>query len=73
MCHPRRFTAMTATVTSSLGVDDMSKAQQVFEALMRTKGYTDFYQSKSGKSAVPAMQVRWAYFQLGWNMKEVTA
>ena len=51
----------------------MSKAQQVFEALMRTKGYTDFYQSKSGKYVVPAMQVRWAYFQLGWNMREVTA
>ena len=50
----------------------MSKAQTVFEALMRSKGYTDFYQSKSGKYTVPAMQVRWAYFQLGWEMKAVT-
>ena len=50
----------------------MSKAQQVFEALMRSKGHTDFYQSKTGKYTVPAMQVRWAYFQLGWSMKEVT-
>jgi hypothetical protein len=51
----------------------MTHCQKVFEALMRTKGYTDFYQSKSGKYLTPAIQVRWAYFQLGWNMKEVTA
>jgi hypothetical protein len=51
----------------------MSKAQQVFEALMRSKGHTDFYQSKTGKYLVPALQMRWVYFQLGWSMKEVTA
>jgi hypothetical protein len=51
----------------------MSKAQSVFEALMRSKGHTDFHQSKSGKYVVPAMQVRWAYFQLGWEMRGVTA
>lgn len=51
----------------------MSKAQQVFEALMRTKGHTDFYQSKSGKYTVPALQVRWTYFQMGWEMRGVTA
>jgi hypothetical protein len=51
----------------------MSKAQQVFEALMRSKGHTDFHQSKSGKYLVPALQMRWVYFQLGWSMHEVTA
>jgi hypothetical protein len=51
----------------------MSKAQQVFEALMRSKGHTDFDQSKSGKYITPAMQVRWTYFRMGWEMKGVTA
>jgi hypothetical protein len=51
----------------------MNKAQQVFEALMRSKGYTDFGQVKSGKYTTPAMQVRWAYFRMGWEMKGVTA
>ncbi len=51
----------------------MTKAQQVFEALMRSKGHTDFYQSKSGKYLVPALQMRWVYFQLSWSMHEVAA
>jgi hypothetical protein len=51
----------------------MSKAQSVFEALMRSKGHTDFYQSKTGKYLVPALQMRWVYFQLGWSMHEVAA
>jgi hypothetical protein len=50
----------------------MSKAQQVFEALMRSKGYTDFDQVK-GRYTTPAMQVRWTYFRMGWEMKGVTA
>jgi hypothetical protein len=51
----------------------MSKAQQVFEALMRSKGHTDFYQSKSGKYVVPALQMRWSYFLMGWEMKGATS
>ena len=51
----------------------MSKAQQVFEALMRSKGHTDFKQSKSGKYTVPALQMRWIYFQTGWEMRGVAA
>ena len=50
----------------------MSKAQTVFEALMRGKGYTDFNMHK-GRYTVPAMQVRWSYFQMGWEMRGVTA
>jgi hypothetical protein len=51
----------------------MTHAQKVFEALMRSKGYTDFYMSKQGKYVNPSLQTRWSYFQLGWEMKGVTA
>jgi hypothetical protein len=51
----------------------MTHCQKVFEAIMRTKGYDDFEMNIKGKYLVPAMQVRWSYFQLGWSMKEVTA
>jgi hypothetical protein len=48
----------------------MTKAQQVFEAMMRSKGHTDFNQTK-GRYNVPAMQNRWNYFLLGWEMRSV--
>lgn len=51
----------------------MTHCQRVFEAIMRTKGHNDFSLSETGKYNVPALQVRWAYFQLGWEMSEVTA
>jgi hypothetical protein len=51
----------------------MTRAQQVFEAIMATKGHSDFTMSAKGKYLVPALQTRWAYFQLGWEMREVTA
>jgi hypothetical protein len=50
----------------------MNKAQTVFEALMRSKGYTDFNMNIKGKYSVPSLQTRWSYFQLGWEMKAVT-
>ena len=50
----------------------MTHAQRVFEAIMRVKGHTDFTMSAKGKYTVPALQTRWAYFQMGWEMKEVT-
>jgi len=50
----------------------MTKVQQVFEALMRSKGHADF-NMRNGKYSVPSLQVRWTYFQMGWNMHEVTA
>lgn len=50
----------------------MTKAQQVFEAIMRTKGHADF--KKSGnKYNNQSLQIRWNYFQLGWEMREATA
>jgi hypothetical protein len=48
----------------------MTKAQQVFEAMMRAKGYTDFTATK-GRYSVPALQTRWNYFLMGWEMRGV--
>jgi hypothetical protein len=50
----------------------MSKAQAIFEALMRSKGHTNFDMNKHGKYTIPSLQMRWSYFQLGWEMKAVT-
>lgn len=50
----------------------MTNCQRIFEATMRVKGHTDFSMNKTGKYNVPALQVRWSYFQLGWEMCEVT-
>jgi hypothetical protein len=49
----------------------MNKAQTVFEAIMRSKGYTDFAQEK-GRYANVSLQTRWNYFQMGWEMRGVT-
>lgn len=49
----------------------MTQTQKVFEAIMRAKGHTDFTIVKN-KYTNPNMQVRWSYFQLGWEMREVT-
>ena len=48
----------------------MTKAQQTFEAIMRSKGMTDLGMVK-GKYITPSMQTRWNYFQLGWEMRGV--
>jgi hypothetical protein len=50
----------------------MSKAQQIFESIMRTKGHTEFQMSETNKYVNGALQTRWLYFQLGWEMKEAT-
>jgi hypothetical protein len=49
----------------------MNKARMVFESLMRAKGYEDFSQSETGKYLVAALQIRWNYFLLGWEMRGV--
>jgi len=38
---------------------------------MRTKGHTDFAMH-GNKYTNPNLQVRWNYFQMGWEMREVT-
>jgi hypothetical protein len=48
----------------------MTKAQQVFEAMMRAKGYTDFSAVK-GRYTSSGIQTRWNYFLLGWEMRGV--
>lgn len=50
----------------------MSKAQTVFEAIMRTRGHEDFSQRK-GRYVNMSLQTRWNYFQMGWEMRGVTA
>lgn len=51
----------------------MTHCQKIFEAMMRVKGHTDFGMSATGKYTNTNLQVRWAYFQMGWEMREVTA
>lgn len=50
----------------------MTHCQRIFEATMRVKGHTDFTMTAKGKYTVPQLQTRWVYFQLGWEMCEVT-
>jgi hypothetical protein len=49
---------------------EMNKSQEVFEALMTAKGYTDFNKIKERYTS-PAIQTRWNYFLLGWQMRGV--
>ncbi len=49
----------------------MTNPRDIFEALMRGKGFTEFTRKKSGVYANPAMQTRWTHFQLGWEMRGV--
>jgi hypothetical protein len=51
----------------------MTKTQKIFEAVMRSKGHTDLSKTATGKYTVPSVQVRWAYFNMGWQMCEVAA
>jgi hypothetical protein len=51
----------------------MTEAQRVFEAIQRSKGQTDFSKSSTGRYNNAAIQVRWNYFQLGWEMRAVKA
>ena len=51
----------------------MTHAQRIFEATMRVKGHTEFSMSSTGKYTNPGLQLRWNYFQLGWEMREVTS
>ena len=46
----------------------MTKAQEVFEAMMIAKGYTDLEQLK-GRYVNLNMQSRWNYFVLGWQLR----
>lgn len=49
----------------------MTHSQRVFEAIMRVKNHTDFTMN-NGKYKNNGLQTRWIYFQMGWEMREVT-
>lgn len=45
--------------------------KEIFESLMRVKGYTDFT-IKNNRYANSNLQTRWQYFQLGWEMRGIS-
>ena len=46
---------------------------KMFLALMRAKGYTDDdFKMNKGRYTNAAMQTRWNYFRLGWEMRGTT-
>jgi len=47
----------------------MKSAQEVFEAIMQSKGHTNFEKKAGGTYCNAGLQTRWVYFQLGWNMR----
>jgi hypothetical protein len=49
----------------------MTEAHKTFEAVMSSNGYTDFSKSETGRYVVPALQTRWKYFLLGWELRGV--
>lgn len=48
----------------------MNTAEKTFEAIMRGKGYdsADLVKNKNNKYVSNTVQMRWAYFLLGWEM-----
>jgi hypothetical protein len=66
----RLDTAQREDDTTASGEAAMTKAQRTFEAIMRTKGRTDFAQV-NGRYTNPNIQLRWNYFQMGWEMATV--
>jgi len=47
----------------------MNEAQRTFEAFMRSNGKKDFAKSARGRYMDAAMQTRWRYFQMGWELR----
>lgn len=46
----------------------MDKMQQAFEAMMRVSG-TSLAKDRKGRYSNPTVQVRWKWFQTGWEMR----
>lgn len=42
--------------------------RKLFEAIMRSKGHSDFTTTTAGRYTVPSLQTRWTYFQMGWEL-----
>ncbi len=47
----------------------MTQAQRAFEAVMKSAGHTNFSMTPTNKYVVPALQTRWKYFLLGWELR----
>ena len=46
------------------------RPEKIFHAVMRSRGYTDDdFKMEKNRYANPAMQSRWNYFLLGWEMR----
>jgi hypothetical protein len=46
------------------------RPEKIFLAVMRSRGYTDDdFKMEKGRYTNPAMQSRWNYFLLGWEMR----
>lgn len=51
-----------------MSIEVMKQAQSAFEALMRIDGHTDFTMQR-GKYANASLQIRWRWFQTGWELR----
>ncbi len=49
----------------------MTEAQESFEAIMRVNGKNNFTKSESGRYIDSAMQTRWRYFLMGWELRGI--
>jgi hypothetical protein len=47
----------------------MNEAKKSFEAIMRSNGKTNFAMTKTDKYADAALQTRWRYFLMGWELR----
>jgi len=47
----------------------MTEAQKAFEAIMRSNGKTNFAKTKTYKYVDAALQTRWRYFHMGWELR----
>lgn len=46
------------------------RPEKIFYAVMRSRGYTDAdFKMEKGRYVNAAMQGRWNYFLLGWEMR----
>jgi hypothetical protein len=47
----------------------MNEAKKSFEAIMRSNGKTNFSMTNTGKYVDAALQTRWRYFLMGWELR----
>lgn len=47
----------------------MTEARKSFEAIMRSSGKTNFEKTKTDRYVDSALQTRWRYFHMGWELR----